>query len=313
MRKALIYLVSMILACSLAFAITVLDLKPNDRVEDLHILAHYPFYKEGDSSILLKEPFFSYKDVDAYIFVYNSSIVDAPKGYDLVVIFEDWKNEIDAKNRFERDFKLDEDFQECRTMSSRRVKKCEKLSYPQLAYVLYYQNFLIRIQPHPDYPFTTKELFYLSYDMQKLNKNIISKISKLENPVEKEVTIAKKETIPIESGRPAEEKQVSEEPKQGFFLRNKYYLLGGIGLLLMIFWVYKTKNFFGSVFIIILGLIIFNGYTVFTRNEAISWALLWTITYFFFEWFYVNNIKKHKRIRKEYPTPPKRINNLFLK
>ncbi|MDP2907816.1 MAG: hypothetical protein Q8O03_07795 [Nanoarchaeota archaeon] len=299
MGKALIYLVSMLLICSSAFAITISDIKPDDRVEDLRITANYTLYREEDSSILLDQPFFSYKDVDAYVFVYNSSVVDTPKGHDLVVIFEEWKSETDAKNRFERDFKPDENFQECRTTSSRSVKKCEKLDYPQLAYVLYYKNFLIRIQPYPDYPFTTKELFYLSSDMQKLNENIISKISKLENPVEKEVTIAKKETIHGESVSPAEDKQVSEEPKQGFFSRNKYYILGSIGLLLMIFWVYKTKNFFGSIFIIILGLIIFNGYTVFTRNEVISWALLWTITYFFFEWFYVNNIKKHKRIRKE--------------
>ncbi len=306
MKKALIYLVSMLLACSSAFALTVLDLKPDDRVGDLHILAPYPFYKEEASSILLKQPFFSYEDIDAHIFVYNSSRVNAPKGYDLVVIFEDWKSETGAKNRFERDFKFEAGFQECRMMFSRRVKKCEKLSYPQLVYVFYHQNFLIRIQPHPDYSFTTEELFYLSFDMQKLIKNMVSKISKLETPVEEEITIARKETIPIESGRPAEEKHVSEESKQGFFSRNKYYILGGIGLLLMVFWVYKTKNFLKSIFIIILGLIILNGYTVFTKNETISLALLWTTTYFLVKWFYVKNIKKKKRIRKEYQAPLKK-------
>lgn len=301
MKKGLILcLAFMLLVYSSAFAVTVEDIKPDDRVEDLRILAPYTLYKEKISSTLLQQPFFSYEDVDAYILVYNSSIVESPKGYDLMVLFEDWKNEIDSKNRFEKDFSFEGGFQECDMMFNGRVKKCEQLGYPQVVYVLYYQNFIIRAQPYPDYPFTAKELFYLSFDMQKLIKNILSKISKFENPVEKETIIPEEETMPIETGSPAEEKQISEESKPGFFSRNRNYILGVIGLLLIGFLMYRAKDFLNSIFILILGLIILNGFIGFTRNEVITWALLWIMTYFFFKWFYVANIKKNKRIRKEY-------------
>lgn len=307
MKKGLILcLAFMLLVCSLAFAVTISDLKPDDVVEDLHIIVPPTFYQQEVSSVLLEQPFFSYKDVDAHIFVYNSSIVESPKGYDIVVIFEDWKNETIAKLRFERDFKFEAGFlKECDMMFSRRVKRCEKGRYPERVYVLNYQNFLIRIQPQPDYSFSIQELFYLSSDMQKLIENIISKINRLENPVEEKKVIAEKETIPIESSSP-EEKQVSEGLKQGFFSRNKYYILWGIGLILILLWMYRSKNFSWGIFIIILGLIIFNRFAGFTRNEVITWSLLWTVTYFFFEWFYIHNIKKYKRIRKKNPTAIKK-------
>lgn len=296
--KFLIYLIFLLLACSSAFALTITDLKPDDRVRDVHILTSYRFYKEESTSTILPQPFFSYEDLDAHIFIYDSPRVNASKGYDLMVIFEDWKSETTAKNRFERDFKLEAGFQECSMSFSRRVKKCEKQDYPQITYVSHYQNFLIRIQPHPDYPFTNEELFYLSFDMQKLIENIISKISKLEEDVtEEDIIPIKQEIIPAEK-ETQEEKPTSEEAKQGFFSRNKYYILGGIIIFLIILWMYKTKNLLKNMFIIILGLIILNGYTVLTKKETIILAFLWTIIYFLIRRFYIKQIKK-KRRRKQ--------------
>lgn len=295
MNKALFCLVLMLLVCSSAFALTVLDLKPDDRIGGMRILTPYPFYKEEASFILLEQPFLSYKDVDANFFIYNSSSVNTPKGYDIVVIFEDWKGEASAKNRFEKDFKFEAGFQKCGFIFSKKVKKCEGLRYPQLVYVLHYQNFVIRVQPHPDYSFTIKEMFYLSFDMQKLIENIMLKISKFESLVEKEQDIIKTETPFTEPIPPAEEKPVPEEPKQGFFSRNKYYIILFISLFLIIFWSYNTKDLLRGMFLIILGLIILNRYTIFTKNETISLALLWTVTYFLVKWFYIKNIKRKKK------------------
>lgn len=307
MEKGLVLCLAFILlVCSSAFAVTVSDLKPDDRVKDLHILVPSDVYKKEVSSVLLEQPFFSYKDVDVNIFIYNSSIVEALRGYDLMVIFEDWGNETTAKLRFERDFKFESGFlEECDVMFNRMVKKCEKAKYPQWVYVLYYHNFLIRVQPHSDYPFTVQELFYLSFDALKIVENILSKISRFENPVEGKPAIPGRKIIVIEEGLPAEE-QALEGPKQGFFSRNKYYIFWCVGLILIFIWMFRSRNFSWGVFIIILGLIIFNRFTGFTRNEVITWALLWTLTYFFFEWFYMHNIKKHKGVRKKSQMPPEK-------
>jgi len=304
MKKGLVScLVFMLLFCFSVFAVTVADLKPDDVVKDLNIIAPPAFYKEEVSSMLIDQPFFSYKDVDATFFVYNSSMVESPKGYDILVIFEDWKNETSAKLRFERDFKFEEGFlKECDMMFGRRVKKCEKGKYPELVYVMNYQKFLIRIQPHPDYSFSTQGLHYLSSDMQALIGDILFKISKFENPVEGKEVI-RNESAPVRPIVVAEEEQVPEGIKPGFFSRNKDYIIAGIILFLILLWVYGSKNFSWGFFLIILGLIIFNKFTGFSKGEVVTWSLLWIMTYFFFEWFYMHNIKKYGPVRKK--TAPK--------
>lgn len=295
MKKALLYLVFIILACSPAFAITVSDLKPDDKVRDLEILAPSPFYKEEDSSAFVMQPFESYDDVEANIFIYDSPRGNAPKGYDLMVAFEEWRTEAQAEERFEKGFRK---YWDCTIeFEGRRIKECEHPAMsPQLVYAFYYKNLFIRVQPHPDYPNLNQDLFYLSFDMKKLRGNIISKILKLEEeaPVKEKISFPEKKITP-EQPIPTEEQEISEETKPGFFSRNKYYILGSIGLLLILFWMYKTRKFLGVIFVIILCLIIFNRSTVFTREEIISLVILWVIIYFLVSRFYRKKIKKEKK------------------
>lgn len=295
MRKAIAYLIFIILICSQVFALEVSDLKPNDRVGNMTILVSYPLYKEEETAVLVMQPFESFKDVEGDILIYDSPNADSPKGYDLMVILEKWRTEAQAKHRFDEDFSFEggvQGFQKCDVeFKGRRIKKCEKAGYPQLVYVFYYQNFLIRLQPHHDYTFTTLELFYLSFDMQKIINNILAKIELLE----REPKLPEEEIIPVIETAPevpAPKEEILTEAQPGFFSRNKYSILGGIAILFILFWMYKTRKFLGVIFIVILGLIIFNRSTVFTQRETVYLAILWIVIYMMVHWFYSKKIKK---------------------
>ena len=299
MKKVLIYLIFVILVCFQTSASIINDLKPDDKIKDLTIVASLPFYKEESSSNLVMQPFESYNDVNAYIFVYDSPRGNASNGYDLTVIFEEWRTEAQAKERFNKGFRklweCDEEF------NIRRIKKCENSGQsPQLVYSFYYQNLFIRVQPHTDYPYLTQDLFYLSFDMQKLLENVLTKILKLNEeimPPKEDITPLKKEQTPVEIPF-LEEKEILKETQPNFLSRNKHYLII-IGLLLLIFWMYKLKSFFGVISIIILGLLIFNRYTVFTQRETIIGISLWIVIYYLVSRFYIKKIKKKKINQKK--------------